>query len=172
MVTASASSTRKVRSDGRQSGALPFLRTRRRTGPHNYYCYLYMTRGRPRSSQTVCSLEFRPPLVLPIHRGKLAATARLNIPTACGSWGAQPNSRACGAPPGALVCFPLRWYRNFRQPPAAGGTVRCRADAMDLLLPRLSNLLRRLTYPPELLPIFGRVCFSRGRTNETQQVQR
>ena len=29
-----------------------------------------------------------------------------------------------------------------------------------------------MTCPPELLPIFGRVCFSRGRTNETQQVQR
>jgi hypothetical protein len=42
------------------------------------------------------------------------------------------------------------------------------------------ELLRRLgatgdafwivTCPPEMLPIFGRVCFSRGRTNETQQV--
>jgi hypothetical protein len=29
-----------------------------------------------------------------------------------------------------------------------------------------------LTCPPEMFPIFGRVCFSRGRTNETQQVQR
>jgi hypothetical protein len=27
-----------------------------------------------------------------------------------------------------------------------------------------------LTCPPEMFPIFGRVCFSRGRTNETQQV--
>jgi hypothetical protein len=27
-----------------------------------------------------------------------------------------------------------------------------------------------VTCPPEMLPIFGRVCFSRGRTNETQQV--
>ena len=29
-----------------------------------------------------------------------------------------------------------------------------------------------LTCPPETFPNFGRVCFSRGRTNETQQVQR
>jgi hypothetical protein len=29
-----------------------------------------------------------------------------------------------------------------------------------------------VTCSPEMLPIFGRVCFSRGRTNETQQVQR
>jgi glycosyltransferase involved in cell wall biosynthesis len=29
-----------------------------------------------------------------------------------------------------------------------------------------------VTCPPEMLPNFGRVCFSRGRTNETQQVQR
>jgi short-subunit dehydrogenase len=29
-----------------------------------------------------------------------------------------------------------------------------------------------LTCPPEMFPNFGRVCFSRGRTNETQQIQR
>ena len=29
-----------------------------------------------------------------------------------------------------------------------------------------------VTCPPETFPNFGRVCFSRGRTNETQQVQR
>ena len=29
-----------------------------------------------------------------------------------------------------------------------------------------------VTCPPEMFPIFGRVCFLRGRTNETQQVQR
>jgi hypothetical protein len=32
--------------------------------------------------------------------------------------------------------------------------------------------IARLTCSPEMFPIFGRVCFSRGRTNETQQVQR
>jgi hypothetical protein len=29
-----------------------------------------------------------------------------------------------------------------------------------------------VTCPPEMFPNFGRVCFSRGRTNEAQQVQR
>jgi len=38
--------------------------------------------------------------------------------------------------------------------------------------PRFEVAMGAVTCPPEMLPIFGRVCFSRGRTNEAQQVQR
>jgi len=38
--------------------------------------------------------------------------------------------------------------------------------------PRFEVAMGAVTCPPEMFPNFGRVCFSRGRTNETQQVQR
>ena len=42
-----------------------------------------MTSGRPRPSQTACSLEFRPPLVRPIRRGTGPFLKRLRSPARC-----------------------------------------------------------------------------------------
>ena len=44
--------------------------------------------------------------------------------------------------------------------------------AVRIIFGFAQELPKGMTCPPEMLPIFGRACFSRGRTNETQQVQR
>jgi transposase len=45
-------------------------------------------------------------------------------------------------------------------------------EALEVARPKKQAWHLPLTCPPEMFPNFGRVCFSRGRTNETQQIQR
>jgi hypothetical protein len=63
------------------------------------------------------------------------------------------GDNSIGYHPQILNCFPPSIARQFDP----GGIVWGEVE---------------MTCPPEMFPFFGRVCFSRGRTNETQQVQR
>jgi NADPH-dependent curcumin reductase len=81
-------------------------------------------------------------------------------------------ARRCGAGPGQCAQGFHRPAegREFRQ---AGGEGRLKAWRRRRERFRAKwKHLATLTCPPEMFPNFGRVCFSRGRTNEAQQVQR
>ena len=66
--------------------------------------------------------------------------------------------------------YPDRAVRLIVPFPPGGGTDTCARITTEGMQPEFDQPI--VTCSPEMLPIFGRVCFSRGRTNETQQVQR